>query len=210
MSSGIRPCLGIYLIGSGSFRILIPSLNNSLFETSCMKCVKGTDGEKTPGGCLLLRDFSGRSGFCCFCHVFTFLFRNSFVLFLVICRKIWRVASFFKPKLLSPDPVPREMSRRLTTFMGWGGVCIPRMHCRAGTCGRQRGGRILAPFRPSQWCVSGAPRTLHSALQQATCPHQDYCLVSCLDPSMSLRPCPPTGLARYPRQLKCHLSDARF
>lgn len=50
MFSGIRPCLGIYLIGSGSFRILIPSLNNSLFETSCMECVKGTDGEKTPGG----------------------------------------------------------------------------------------------------------------------------------------------------------------
>lgn len=31
-----------------------------------------------------------------------------------------------------------------------------------------------------------------------------------LDPSMSSRPFPPTGLARYPQQLKCHLSDARF
>lgn len=71
MSSGVRARLGIYLLGSGSFRILMQSLNSPLFQTSCMDCVTGTGREKTPGGCLLLGDFSGRSGFCCFCHVFS-------------------------------------------------------------------------------------------------------------------------------------------
>lgn len=161
MSSGVRTCLGIYLIGSGSFRIPVQSLNNPLFETSCMKCVKGTNGEKTPGGVSASQGFQWQIWVLLFLSCFHLPFRELLCTLSCYLRKIWRVASFFKPKLLAPHPVPRETSRHLMPFMGWGGVCIPRMHCRAGTCGCQRGGRILPPFRPSQWCVSGAPRTLH-------------------------------------------------